>query len=155
MPQFLRSRTSLLVQSEPLDLLLERSSDIGSMPSRLSPVRISALAWRPRDSEWFGHGLPVIFGDVSPDPRGSLAGVLTLAAILLSILAESRHFVGTCYDLGNRIGDCCYFGPERGPWGRAARTARSRAERGFRKGQVLCPSLVSKSCARGERHWCA
>jgi hypothetical protein len=66
----------LLIQSELPDLRFERSWNIWGGIHRLSPVRISAFARRRRDSEWFGHGLSVIFGGFSHGPRSALAGVL-------------------------------------------------------------------------------
>jgi hypothetical protein len=79
----------VLVQAEILDLLFELGSDIWNMLGRLSPVRIPTFAGRMRESEWFGHGLSVMFGGFSHDPRSVLTGILWLALVFIEGGANS------------------------------------------------------------------
>jgi hypothetical protein len=55
-PQFFGGYAILIVQSEPLNLLFERSGNIWGGLHWLSPVRISASASLCRQNEWFLHG---------------------------------------------------------------------------------------------------
>jgi len=70
------------------------------LKNRASPVRISALASRLRDSEWFGHGLSVIFDGFSHGPRGGLPGVLVACVAFEGGIEVMRCLpsIGHCFD---------------------------------------------------------